>query len=257
MEKVYYYKDEINDDFSGSKIVAKKIDENYKYIHKNIFWNILSFILYRFIATPIAYIYCKIRFGLKIENRKVLKECRKQGYFIYINHTQEFLDPFLPTFLSFPKKAYVIANADNVSIPFIGKLIEMLGALALPSDLKAGVNFLNAIKKNVEKEKCIAIYPEAHIWPYYTKIRDFKTTSFKYPIKFKSPVFCATVTYIKRKRKTPKIKVYVDGPFYANGNLKGKEMQDELGKRVYDKMVERAKNSNVEYIKYKKMEEGI
>ena len=38
--KVIYYHDELNDEFSGSKIDARKIDKNYKYEHKNFFWNL-------------------------------------------------------------------------------------------------------------------------------------------------------------------------------------------------------------------------
>lgn len=35
-KQVYYYKDELNDEFSGAKITPRIIDENYKYIHKNL-----------------------------------------------------------------------------------------------------------------------------------------------------------------------------------------------------------------------------
>ena len=39
-QKTYYYSDELNDEFSEAKIEARVIDENYKYLHKNIFWNL-------------------------------------------------------------------------------------------------------------------------------------------------------------------------------------------------------------------------
>ena len=38
-EKIIYYEDELNDEFSTAKIEPRKIDENYKYIHKNVIWN--------------------------------------------------------------------------------------------------------------------------------------------------------------------------------------------------------------------------
>ena len=43
--KVIYYKDELNDEFSEAKIVPRKIDGSYVYIHKNPLWNIASYIL--------------------------------------------------------------------------------------------------------------------------------------------------------------------------------------------------------------------
>ena len=44
-KKVIYYEDELNDEFSGTYIKPIKIDENYKYLHKNPIWNICSYIL--------------------------------------------------------------------------------------------------------------------------------------------------------------------------------------------------------------------
>ena len=44
-KQVYYYKDELNDEFSGAKITPRIIDENYKYIHKNPLWDFCSFLL--------------------------------------------------------------------------------------------------------------------------------------------------------------------------------------------------------------------
>ena len=111
-------------------------------------------------------------------------------------------------------------------------------------------NFLNYISYRINKNNSITIYPEAHIWPYYTKIRPFKSVSFKYPIKLNKPVFCITNTYQKRSNDKVKIVSYIDGPFFKNDNLSQKQAQEDLRNRVYEKMVERTKNSNVEVIKY-------
>lgn len=128
----------------------------------------------------------------------------------------------------------------------------MLGAIPVPGNKEAMKNFLDAIKKRIEKGNSITIYPEAHIWPYYTKIRPFKNVSFAYPVNLEKPVFCMTNTYQSYGRKNDKIKIvtYIDGPFYANKKLSIKEQKSELRDRVYNQMVERSKNSNVEYIKY-------
>lgn len=248
--KVYYYSDELNDDFLKGKIKEIKIDGNYKYIHKNVLWNILSFIVYRVIAMPIAYIYSKLVFGLEIKNKEVLKKCKDTGYFIYANHTQEVLDPLLPTLENFPRKCYVVAHPDNIAMPILGPLNRLMGGFVLPSDIKAAKNFLNAMEEYINKKSVIAIYPEAHVWPYYTKIRNFVSTSFKYPIKLDKPVFCATTTYKKRKIGKPKIIVYIDGPFYPDKNLSVKECQEDLRNKVYNKMCDRVKNTDIEYYKY-------
>ncbi len=78
-------------------------------------------------------------------------------------------------------------------------------------------NFLATIEEKIKNKHSITIYPEAHIWPYYTKIRPFKEVSFKYPIQLNAPVYCITNTYQNYgKHNKIQLVTYVDGPFYPN-----------------------------------------
>lgn len=249
-EKVRYYDSDMKNDYIKNKENKTKIDGNYKYIHSNLLWNLFSFLAYRIIATPIAYLYMKLKFDFKVENKEVLKKSKKEGYFLYINHTQMIGDAFSPTLINFPKKTYVVVNKDNINLPFWGNIIKLLGPLPIPDDIEAGKNFLKAIKKIIEKKGVIVIYPEAHLWDYYTQIRDFGSSSFKYPIETKAKAFSVTVTYKKRKKKVPQIVAYIDGPFISDKNLNIKEKREDLRNKVFDEMTKRAKNNNVEYIKY-------
>ena len=112
---------------------------------------------------------------------------------------------------------------------------------------------MGALKRRVERRECIMIYPEAHIWPYYTDIRPFRELSFRYPVSFHTPVFCLTNTYQKRKFSgKPKMVTYIDGPIYPDGTLPAKEQKKQLRDMVYEKMKERAKNNEVICIRYEK-----
>ncbi|MBE5740936.1 MAG: hypothetical protein E7351_00150 [Clostridiales bacterium] len=252
-QRVIYFKDELNDEFCDKVAIEKTIDKSYVYIKKNPFWHIGRFILYRLIATPLAWLYLKIKFHHKIENKKVLKQAKKSGYYLYGNHTQELADALIPSMVSYPKQSFVVVNPSNLAIKGIGKVAPILGALPLPSDIASTKNFLEALKYHGDKRHSIVIYPEAHIWPYYTKIRPFRSASFRYPIKNDLPVYCFTNTYQKRRGKTPKIVTYVDGPFYPNKDLPYKDMEQDLRDRVYHAMCERSRQSTVEVIKYIRM----
>ena len=256
MKKINYYKDELKDSFTTPLENPRVIDENYKYIHKNIFYKIASFVAYRIIAVPLSYLYLKLKFHLTFKNKKVLKGYKKKGIYIYGNHTQQLADAFIPTHLTRPTKPYVIVHPDNVSLKVIGRAVPMLGALPLPDNIKATKNFLKAIEIINKKGSPIMIYPEAKIWPYYTKIRPFVSNSFKYPVKSNSPTFCITTTYHKRKNPNKvKLIVYVDGPFYPDSSLSLKEQEKDLRNKVYNQMVERAKTSDCELIQYVKIQE--
>ena len=99
------------------------------------------------------------------------------------------------------------------------------------------------------------IYPEAHIWPYYTHIRPFPDGSFGYPAKDGTPVFCFVNTYQKRgNKRKPRMTTYIDGPFYPDMELPLKQRRKKLRDEVYAQMCKRAELSNVEVIQYIKKE---
>ena len=251
MEKrVIYYTDELNDEFSGTSIEARKIDESYKY-SKNPIWDFCSFVVQNVLSMPIKIIYAKLKFNVKYIGKEKLKQCKNQGYFIYANHTQNFLDTFLPSLAVYTKRNFLIVNPENISLKGTGWLVEMLGAIPLPGTKNATKNFLKQMEKRIQKNSSITIYPEAHIWPYYTKIRNFRGTSFKYPIKLGVPCYSITNTYKLQKNKI-QIVSYIDGPFFPPKGLPEKEASENLRNQVYNCMVERSKNSNVKVIEYVK-----
>ncbi|MBQ8392866.1 MAG: 1-acyl-sn-glycerol-3-phosphate acyltransferase [Clostridia bacterium] len=254
-EKIIYYDDEKNNEFSGITKNTVSVDKSFRYIKKGFFHSALTFIVYRIIMTPIAYLWSKLKFGLKVKNKKVLSQHRKEGYFIFSNHTLMAGDAFIPNVYAFPKKVYMVVHPDNISTKGTKGFIMMCGAIPTPTSIDGYRGFLSAVEQRIREGGAVCVYPEAHIWPYYTKIRDFSDTSFAYPVKLDAPVFSATVTYTKRRlRKTPKATVYIDGPFYPCKELKPREAQKELRNRVYSTMVDRSNHSTYERIKYVKRE---
>lgn len=254
-KKVIYYQDELNDEFSTAQIQSIKIDENYKYRHNSI-WDICSYIIQNILSMPIKVLYSKLKFRIQYVGKEKLKQYKNQGYFIYANHTQVFADTFIPSVGIYPKRNFLIVNPANVSIKFAKMLIEMLGAIPIPDTKTAMKNFLEVIEEKIKKNYSITIYPEAHIWPYYTKIRPFKDVSFKYPIQLDVPVFCMTNTYQEYGKEKIRIVTYIDGPFFSNKEFTKKEQQKDLRDQIYNCMVKRSENSNIEYIKYIKKEEN-
>ncbi len=254
-DKVIYYDDELSDEFSGIQRNTISVDETYKY-KRSVFWNFISFILYRIIMTPIAFLYMKCKFSFKVKNRKVLKKHKKDGYFMYANHTHVPSDGYMPSVICFPKRVMVVVNADNLSMPGTKNFMAMVGALPIPNKMSGMRKFREALSIHLKKKRVIMIYPEAHIWPYYTKIRPFKSVSFAYPVKENCPVYSFTVTYQKGRLRTH-ITAYVDGPFYPNADVDSKTAQEELHRSVYQAMLEQSKHSTYEKIKYVKREEAL
>ena len=255
--EIRYYTDELNDDFAGTKIDACEITSDFTFVNKNILWRMCEVIIYRIIVTPLVWLFGKVGYGLKIKNRKVLKNLRKTGYFLYGNHTQGAMDAFTPTLCTFPKKAHIVVNPDAVSIKGLRQIVLMLGAIPLPTDLKGYKPFKKAIETRVEEGKVVTIYPEAHIWPYYTGIRPYKATSFSYPVSLDKPCVAFVTTYRQRKifkKAHPCITVVLSEPFYPDTSLPEKEARQKLRDEIYNFMVSTADSKdNYEYIKYIKV----
>lgn len=249
MEKIYYYKS-FQEDIIESKNQNYKLKENYKWIHTNIFYKIGAYLI-NILVIIFSYFYSKLFLRLKIKNKKLLK--KEKGYFLYCNHTQILGDVFNPFLICFPKHPFIICSTSNLGIPVLGKILPIAGALPIPDNIHDMIKFKEAIKYHSNKEHPIVIYPESHLWPYATFIRDFPSTSFHFPYDNKKKVFVATTTYSKSKFfKKPNIVIYIDGPFSVDPNLDKKENITMLHDKVYETMKMRSKLNNYEYITYKK-----
>lgn len=254
-KKIIYYEDELGDEFSSAVIKPRRIDESYKYDRDTPIGKLLRFFFYRIVAIPLALCYLKLKFGHKIVGGEAIKR-EKRGIFVYGNHTQATADALIPTFITHPSGAYVIVHPNNVSMPLLGRITPYIGAIPLPDSLGALRAFRALLDKRFSEGRPIYIYPEAHIWPYFTGIRPFSEQSFCYPVKYDAPVYCFTNVYKKRKfRETPRIVTYVDGPFRADDGLTQAEKKKRLRELVYGAMCERSRLSDIDYYEYRPMAE--
>lgn len=257
-KKTIYYTDELTNEFSTAKITPIKIDKNYNYAGEGLFFHIIRFFYYRLFAFPLAILFLQLKYRHKIVGRKCIKDYIKHNkgpIFLFANHTNPIADALIPSFVAFPKGVFVIVSANNVSIPLLRQSTKYLGALPLPDDMDGTKNFIKALNLRLKWNSAVCIYPEAHIWPYYTKIRPFLDTSFRYPVQHKAAVFCFCNTYQKRKHsKNPRIVTYVDGPFFPDETLEPKARRLDLRNKVYNTLTKRSQNSNIEIIHYQKLD---
>lgn len=255
-ERVFYYESEEDDPIKTDeqeKKVEVGLPENYQFIPKNIFVRLYSSILFYVFKTFGQY-YERVYWGAKFYGREKLKESKGKGYVIYANHTNPFHDVFGPA-IAANRRIFTIISPVNLKVPGIGKLLPYLGGLPLGKTKTEKAAFNDAVDKRLAQKKCLVIYPEAHVWPYYTKIRKFPAgdRSFKYATRNNVPIFTMTTTYHKAKnRARPRIEVYLDGPFYPDENLSEAENRAELSQKAYDSMVKWSKKNSYEYFEYKK-----
>ncbi|MBQ7924281.1 MAG: hypothetical protein IJ329_03140 [Clostridia bacterium] len=259
-EKTVYYKDPLNDEFSGTNIHRTVVGDNFKYIHKNPLWRATAFLVYFLIVVPVVWFFERVLRRVKYVNRKALKKVRKQKCFFYGNHTR-VLDVFTSSLMVLPKRSKVVADPDSASLKGLKNLIQMLGALPLPTTKRGMMEFVKAMDYYQEKFH-IVIYPEAHVWPFYTGVRPFTSASFRYPVKYDAPVIAFFTVYTEPKgflarfRKANRT-IYLSDPIYPDEGLSPKEAQQNLRDKVYAFMMEKSKLSTYKVIEYIQEEQNV
>lgn len=254
-EKAVRYYQSFTQDFVESKNQNYTLPEDYQWIRTDFRSRFRSAAIYG-LAIAFSTVYCRLCLHVRFVNRKILKNTRKTGAVVYSNHTQPVGDVFDPALACFPNRIYTLVSPANLGIPFLGKILPYLGALPLAGTLSGMKELNKAVALRLAQKKCVVIYPEAHVWEYYTEIRPFPSSSFKFPVKCQTPAYAMTVTYQKRRLgKKPKAVIYLDGPFYPDAALPPKAAEKRLRDTVFACMKERSQNSNCQYIRYEKTDE--
>lgn len=187
------------------------------------------------VMTPFLFLYCKLVFGLRIENRKALRAL-PGGYFLYGNHTNTLADAFIPTLLAFPRRANIITSADTVSIPGVRNIVQMLGAIPLANTIEGTRQFL-----------------ACHAPPARTRSgRDDLSRGTHLAVLQRHPsvsghVVCLPCARAAARRRRgghlpaekalralpPRITVVVSDPFYPDPALPPRSARRDLHKKVY------------------------
>ena len=241
----YYYFDELNDDFANDGIKGNPTPSGFEYFPKNIFYRLFKPIVY-YLFLIVVTIFVRPLSGLRrVHNKQVLRQLKdhKKGYFVFGNHTNMFADALLQPVVSFPRQVYLVSHPDAISIPGMKTFLRMLGAVPIPCSKSTYTSYISAISTMYEKGHPIVVYPEAHIWPKYNKIRNFPDVSFKLPVRLNAPCFVKSTIYHRSRWGWTYPEVWFDGPFYPNMELSEKQAQKELRDRVYAQMIKRCRDS--------------
>ena len=245
--KTIYWSDELNDDFNETLTKRPPVPKDYCYKRR---FRFLSWIFYYLLAKPILGIYCLFH-GIKVENRKILKKLKRTGYFIYSNHVAitdayKFASYIIPI-----KRVNIIGYSDTLSMKVISKFAKATGYLPIPDDIHNMKKMKDTIELLVANREIVLIYPEAHIWPYYTKIRNFKAVSFTYPAEFNKPIVPAVTVWRGKPNKKPKQTVVFGEPIFPDPELNAMENKTYLHRECLKQMKEISERyPQVESIKY-------
>lgn len=118
----------------------------------------------------------------------------------------------------------------------------MLRAIPIPTQKKNKSYFVDAIDEALRNGNIIHFYPEASLWSYYQKLRNFKMGAFHFAVRNQVPVLPIVVTFrrpqgMRRifKRKSD-VTITILKPIQAKED--SRQEMERLKEEVYQAMEE-------------------
>lgn len=241
-------------------------DENYDYYLKNKFKVFLSKIVVSF-GVSLFKIINFFHHGLKVKNKKILKEFRKQkkSYISIANHCL-ILDSTMAVCTNYPRKTYITTVEPTMKIPFVRHILRAVNVMPIPFNMKGLVKFKNDSLEILKNGQTIHYFPEAALWPYYGKLRQFKPGAFRFAIDANVPIIPFCIYFRERKGlwkllgKKLLVTMQILEPIYPNTELSKKLAINDLMERCHSAMkevIDRHPYDNPQYAEFEaKMEQA-
>jgi 1-acyl-sn-glycerol-3-phosphate acyltransferase len=223
------------------------IDENYPFLDKSFGFRFRSALLYLGIFV-IVFFLSPIRFGLRIEGRKILKKHRKllrDGALTAANHIHRWDFLFILQALRF-RRSWFPAWPENL-MGSDRTLIRLAGGIPVPKDIHVMKRFNQAFEELHGKKKWLHVFPEGSNWYYFQPIRPFKKGMFTLAYQFNIPVIPMAFSYRESKgiykifkKNYPLITLRIGDPILPDLSKSRKEAVALLREQTHRKIVELA-----------------
>lgn len=238
-------------------------DGNYNYYLKSKFKKFLSRALVIF-AYPIFKVIHFFGLGLKVEGKTNIKNLRKQKKaFVTIANHCLILDSTISIITTYPKVTYLPTVEPTMKIPFVRHILRYGNIMPIPFNAKGLVKFTKDCNEVLQNGKCLHFFPEGALWPYYGKLRKFKTGAFRFAVDGNAPILPYCIYFRERKGlwkilgKKPLVTLQVLEPIYPNTELGKKAAIQDLMDRSYNAMKQVLDEHPYDNPQYKDIEEQL
>lgn len=251
---IMYYRNEMGynyPDISDQHMLQVKkkrkviVDENYSFIDRSFSFRFKQFWL-RLGITCLVFPLLRIAFGLKIHNKKILKQNKnlfKNGAITISNHV--FMWDYLAILrVIWPKFPHFPAWKTNLE-GSNASLIRLVGGIPIPTDSIKGMSvFTKVLDDELNKHHWLHFFPEGSMWYYYPDIRPLKPGVFHLAVKHNKPIIPMSFSFRKRRgifrlfrnNKLPCVELHIGEPILPNLELDFHSAVLEMQKEAYHVM---------------------
>jgi 1-acyl-sn-glycerol-3-phosphate acyltransferase len=223
------------------------IDENYPFLDKSPLFRLRSALLYLGIFT-LVFLISPIRFGLRIEGRRILKKHRalfRNGAMTVSNHVLRW-DLLIVLQAVRYRRLYFPAWKENLGGPD-RTLIRLAGGIPVPDKLHVMKYFNQSFDELRRRKKWIHVFPEGSNWHYFQPIRPFKKGAFTMAWQYNLPVIPMAFSWREPgglykifKKNRPLVTLRIGEPLLPDRSLPRREAARVLREETHRRIVELA-----------------
>jgi len=231
------------------------VDENYPFLDKSFKFTFMRNLMHLGIFV-LVFVMSPVRYGLKIEGRKILRQYRelfKDGAMTVSNHMHRWDFLFVLQALRY-RLMYFPALKDNLNSPD-EKFVRYAGGIPVPDEMRLIRKFNEAFDEIHAKKIWIHAYPESALFPFFLHIRPFKKGVFTLAYRYNLPVLPIGISYrkpcfpftlvnglrsIMGHQKLPMITVRIGEPILFDESLTRKEAVQKMRKECHAAIVDLA-----------------
>lgn len=131
--------------------------------------------------------------------------------------------------------------ASNLRIPVVGRIVKLMGGIALPSDLAGWRSICERVEKALDEGQVLQVYPEGELKSGCRELREFRPGAFTFAVKYHRPVIPCVLRFYPRYRRNKRrrrdgLELVILPPVYPDEKLSGKRAAQQMQKQVYERM---------------------
>jgi 1-acyl-sn-glycerol-3-phosphate acyltransferase len=223
------------------------VDEHYPFLDKSFRFRFISAMMYLGIFT-LVFVLSPLRFGLRIEGRRILKKHRalfRNGAMTVSNHVLRW-DLLMVLQAVRYRRLYFPAWKENLTGPD-RTLIRLAGGIPVPDQIHVMKYFNRAFDELHRRKKWIHVFPEGSKWDYFQPIRPFKKGVFTMAWHYNLPVIPMAFSwreprglYKMFKKGYPLVTLRIGEPILPDLSLPRREAVRVLREETHRRIVELA-----------------
>jgi 1,2-diacylglycerol 3-alpha-glucosyltransferase len=159
--------------------------------YANRLYRMLATFFYYVVAVPLLFLWTRLVLGVRSEGKSRLP---RGGALTVCNHVH-LLDSVLVALAMFPRRVVFTAAAFNLTNPWYGGLVRLLGGVAVPRTTAGLPLFFSELSLFLADGRIVHFFPEGELVPYDTGLRDFKRGAFHLAAQARVPVVPLSIRF--------------------------------------------------------------